>query len=103
MMQRMQDYALVRPEKRLNEWNEQVTEWAAAGTIRAAVSLASGSRSEQNQILRIESTHTGITYDDVRVGDRFSGYEVTYVAEGSRRMKMLWLKRDDAVSEAVEG
>lgn len=99
----MAEYALLRPVKALNAWNEQETRWETVGAIRAAVSLSSGSRNEQNQILRIESTHTGITYDDVRTGDRFGGYEITYVAEGLRGQKMLWLKRDDAASEAVEG
>ncbi len=103
MMQRMREYALMRKSNRLNEWNEQIAEWHEIGTIRAAVSLASGSTKELNQILRIESTHTAVTYDNtVQTGDRFGGYEVLFVNTG-KRMNVLNLKRTDALETAVEG
>lgn len=102
MMQRMRRYALMRRVLKLNDLCEQVASWEAAGTIRAAVSLASGNQSETNQIMRLESTHTAVTYDDVRPGDRFGGYRVQYVADGPR-MRTLYLSRDDPAEEMVEG
>lgn len=94
MMQRMEEYDLLRPVFHENERYEQVAEWRTVDTIRAAVSTATGKVSELNQILRVESTHTAITRDTVQVGDRFGGYQVTYVIPG-RRFSTLYLKRDD--------
>lgn len=102
MMQRMQEYALMRRVNRLNDLCEQIAEWREAGRIRAAVSAASGNIHELNQILRIQSTHTAITRDSVQIGDRFGGFDVTYVVPG-RRFNVLYLKREDAQEEAVEG
>lgn len=102
MMQRMKPYTLERKVNRMNDLCEQVASWETVGTIRAAVSVAGGSRNELNQVLRIDSTHTGVTYDDVRTGDRFGGYRVQYVADGTR-LRTLYLARDDPADEAVEG
>ena len=101
MMQRMEPYTLERKVNRLNDLCEQVASWEAVGTIRAAVSVAGGSRNELNQVLRIDSTHTAVTYDDVRTGDRFGGYRVQYVADGPR-LRTLYLARDERVRQAVE-
>ena len=100
MMQRMEEYDLLRPVFHENERYEQFAEWRTVDTIRAAVSTATGKVSELNQILRIESTHTAITRDTAQVGDRFGGYQVNYVIPG-RRFNVLYLKRDDP-AEAVE-
>lgn len=102
MMQRMQEYALMRKANRLNDLCEQIAEWREAGTIRAAVSTASGNVSELNQILRIQSTHTAVTRDSAQIGDRFGGFCVTYVVQGGR-FNTLYLKREDALETAVEG
>lgn len=102
MMQRMQKYALMRKTNHLNELYEQVPEWNQIGEIEAAVSLASGSQKELNQILRIEATHTAVTYSTlVQTGDRFDKYEVLYVNRGSR-MTVLNLKSDEGET-VVEG
>lgn len=101
MIQRMQKYTLERKSIRMNELNEQIAEWKPAGSIWAAISVANGSVSELNQILRIDSTHTAVTRDSVQTGDRFGGFRVTYVVQG-RRFNTLYLKRDDALETAVE-
>ena len=98
MMQRMESYTLERYTTRLNGLNEQVKAWEPAGTIRAAVSTANGYTSQQNQALRISSTHRAVTPDEVRVGDRFGGYKVDYVIPG-RRYSQLFLTREDALRE----
>ena len=99
MMQRMETYALERYETSLNDWNEQEKQWRVVGQIRAAVSVANGHTANQNQMLRITSTHRGITPDDVRTGDRFGGYKVDYVIPG-RTYSQLFLTREDALHEA---
>ena len=98
MMQRIRSYALERRTERVNDLYEAVRVWEPVGTIRAAVSAAAGSTAELNQIRRIESTHTALTHDDVRVGDRFGGYVVDYVVEGAR-WRQLFLSREDAIFE----
>lgn len=98
MMQRIRSYALERRTERVNDLYEAVSVWKPVGTIRAAVSAAAGSTAELNQIRRIESTHTALTHDDVRVGDRFGGYVVDYVVEGAR-WRQLFLSREDAIFE----
>lgn len=102
MMQKMVTFTLLRKVNTLNEWNEQIAEWKESGKVRVAVSLASGSANTQNQLLRIDSTHVGVTYDDIQVGDRFGGYQVLYVTDLGRK-KYLNLKRDDAAETKVEG
>lgn len=102
MIQKMVKFTLLRKANTLNEWNEQVATWKEHGKVRVAVSLASGSANTLNQLLRIDSTHTGITYDDIQVGDRFGGYQVLYVTDLGRK-KFLNLKRDDAAETVVEG
>lgn len=94
MLQRMQKYALTRPRIVQNGMLEEVKTWEPAGNILAAVSTATGSTVEQNQALRISSTHRGITQNDVRVGDRFGGYVVDYVITGTRYTQLFLTKED---------
>ena len=96
MIQRMQSFDLMRPMIEVNHLGEEVTRYKRAGRIRAAISTATGSTVEQNQALRISSTHRGLTQDDVRVGDRFGGYAVDYVITGTRYTQ-LYLTREDAL------
>lgn len=96
MIQRMQTFTLLKKVSTVNEWNEQVVTWKEAGTVRVAVSRATGSATLTNQILRIDSTHTGVTYDAINVGDRFGGYEVLYVTDLGNKY-FLNLKRETAV------
>lgn len=103
MNARLTEYTLTRAAEAPNAWKERVKSWQEIGTIRAAISTASGSLQTQNDLLRIESTHTAVTWDDVKTGDRFGGFEVTYVIPGGRRrMHQLFLKRVDPPEEAAE-
>lgn len=96
-MQRFEEYTLTRAVVTVNEWAEEVPAWTNAGTIRAAVSTASGSVTEMNELLRIDSTHTALTYDSCQAGDRFGGYRITYIIPGAgRRPHQLFLAREDA-------
>lgn len=94
MLQRMQKYALTRPRIIQNGMLEEVKVWEPAGSILAAVSTATGSTVEQNQALRISSTHRGITQNDVRVGDRFGGFVVDYVITGTRYTQLFLTKEE---------
>ena len=98
----MQDYPLTRLTETLNEWREIVRTWAQVGTIRAAVSVADGRTMEENQLLRISSTHRAVTWrTDVRQGDRFGGYSVDYVIPGTgRRMTQLYLTKEEEADVA---
>lgn len=99
-MQRMEEFTLTRRVDVKNELRERESTWIEVGTIRAAVSVATGSTQEQNQALRVTSTHRGLTPDDVCVGDRFGGYVVDYVIPG-RVYRELLLTREDAVQEGA--
>lgn len=100
MMQRMQEYTLERCTAIKNELLEDVKEWQPVGKIRAAVSVAAGSTQETNQIQRITSTHTAVTQDEVRTGDRFGGYIVDFVTPG-RRYNQLFLTREAEIREGT--
>ncbi len=103
MIARMEQYELMRAAETPNAWKERVKSWQQIGTIKAAISTASGALQTQNELLRIESTHTAVTWDNVKTGDRFGGFEVTYVIPGGRRrMHQLFLKRVDPPEGAVE-
>lgn len=101
MNARLEPYTLLRAEETANGWNEAVKNWQSAGTVKAAVSTAGGALQTQNELLRIESTHTAVTWDAVKTGERLRAsdgavYEVTYVIPGTRRrMAQLFLKRVD--------
>ena len=101
MMQKLRSFTLERRMERVNDLYETVVTWEPAGTIRAAVSVATGSTAEVNQIQRIPSTHTALPHDDVRVGDRFGGYLVDFVMEGPR-WRQLFLSREDALHEDTD-
>lgn len=96
MLQRMESFDLLRPRIDVTEIGEEVKSWEAKGRIEAAVSVVSGRTAEQNQALRISSTHRAITHDDVRTGDKFGGYIVDYAIPG-RRFTQLFLTREDAL------
>ena len=99
MMQKLRSFTLERRVERVNDLYETVVTWEPAGTIHAAVSVATGSAAEVNQIQRIQSTHTALTHDDdVRAGDRFGGYLVDFVIDGTR-WRQLFLSREDALHE----
>lgn len=94
MLQRMQRYALTRPRITKNTYGEEIPVYEAAGSILAAISTATGGTAEQNQALRVNSTHRALTQDDVRTGDRFGGYIVDYVITGTRYTQLLLTKED---------
>ena len=96
MMQRMQEFDLLRPRIVVSDIGEEIRYSDFIGRIRAAVSVAAGSTVEQNQALRINSTHRAITQDDVRTGDRFGGYVVDYAIPG-KRFTQLFLTREAAL------
>lgn len=97
MNARLEPFELTRAAEETNDMREKVRVWQNVGTIRAAISTGGGSLQTQNELLRVESTHTAVTWDSVEIGDRFGGYEVTYVIPGGRRrMHQLFLKRVDA-------
>lgn len=95
MLQRMEIYTLERCTIEKNDLLEGVKVWKEIGKIQAAVSVSTGSTLEQNQLLRISSTHRAITMDNVRAGDRFGGYMVDYAIPG-RIYNQLYLTREDA-------
>lgn len=96
MLQRMQEFDLLRPRIVVSDLGEEIrfSDWV--GRIFAAVSVVSGSTVEQNQALRISSTHRALTCDDVRVGDRFGGYVVDYAIPG-RRFTQLFLTKEESL------
>lgn len=104
MNQRMEYFDILRPETVTNDWNEQVREWKRVKTIRAAVSVGGGGIKEKNELLRVESTHTGLTHADVQPGDRLRPvrggdvYKVTYVLRGPR-YRQLMLAKEAGVHE----
>lgn len=105
MKARLEAYAHWRKAEALNAMREAVVTWQNIGTVRMALSTGGGSLNTQNELLRIDSTHTAATWDAVQVGDRLrepngdgggTGYEVTYIIDGGRRrMHQLFLKRED--------
>lgn len=95
MLQKMEIYTLERCVIEKNELLEDVKVWKEVGKIRAAVSVSTGGTLEQNQLLRISSTHRAITMDNVLAGDRFGGYLVDFVIPG-RIYNQLYLTREDA-------
>lgn len=105
MKARLEAYAHWRKAEALNAMREAVVTWQKIGTVRMALSTGGGSLNTQNELLRIDSTHTAATWDAVQVGDRLreagdaggTGYEVTYIIDGGRRrMHQLFLKREEA-------
>lgn len=96
MLQRMQKYALTRPRITENSYGEEIPVYEQAGDITAAITTITGGTAEQNQALRVNSTHRALTQDDVRTGDRFGGYVVDYVITGTRYTQLL-LSREDAL------
>lgn len=95
MLQRMDIFTLERCTIKKNDLLEDIKVWKEIGKIRAAVSVSTGSTLEQNQLLRISSTHKAVTMDNVQTGDRFGGYLVDYVIPG-RIYNQLYLTREDA-------
>ena len=98
MMQRMQEYTLERCTISKNEHLENIKTWQPVGKILAAISVSAGSTQEINQIQRISSTHTAVTPNEVKTGDRFGGYTVDFVISG-RRYNQLFLTREAALNE----
>lgn len=103
MNQRLECYEHWRRTEAKNRLREIVYTWVQVGTARAAISAGSGNLNVQNELTRLDSTHTAVTWDDVRVGDCLreagsnTGYVVTWAAYGGRRkMHQLYLKREDA-------
>ena len=96
MMQRMQEFDLLRPRIVVSDLGEEISFHDWIGRISAVVSVVSGSTVEQNQALRISSTHRAVTRDDVRVGDRFGGYVVDYAIPG-RRFTQLFLTKEESL------
>lgn len=96
MFQRMESFKLLRPRVTVSEIGEEIKTFDHIGEITAAVSVAAGSTVEQNQALRISSTHRAITQNDVRVGDMFGGYIVDYAIPG-RRYTQLFLTKEESL------
>lgn len=97
---------LYRRAETLNALNEAVEAWQEAGTVRAALSEGGGSLNQLNQLRRVDSTHTAVTWDSVKPGEAIAPegaaevYLVTYAIDGGgRRMNQLFLKREQAEEE----
>lgn len=99
MMQRMQQYTLERCTIEKNDLLENIKTWRPVKKIQAAISVSTGSTQELNQIQRITSTHTAVTPDEVKTGDRFGGYTVDFVITG-RRYNQLFLSGEAALHES---
>ena len=95
----MQQYTLERCTIEKNELLENIKTWRPVKKIQAAISVSTGSAQELNQIQRITSTHTAVTPDEVKTGDRFGGYTVDFVITG-RRYNQLFLSREAALHES---
>ena len=106
MMARLEPLSQWRKAETLNQWTEAVPAWERVGTVRCVISAGTGGGLRQtNDLARIDSTHTAVTWDAVKVGDRLrdvdddgsgTGWEVQYVIGGGRRrMHQLFLKRED--------
>lgn len=94
MLQRMEVFEHLRPEISVNAMGEEVKIFRSVGKVQAAVSAITGSTVEQNQALRISSTHRALTQDDVRTGDKLSGYVVDYVIAGTRYTQLFLSKEE---------
>jgi hypothetical protein len=94
MMQRMQAFDLLRPRVTLSAMGAEVQTFEPAGKIYAAVSAVTGSTVDQNQALRISSTHRALTQNEVRAGDRFGGFVVDYVIAGTRYTQLFLTKEE---------
>ncbi len=103
---RMQALTLYRRAETVNALREKQTSWQEAGTVRCAISEGTGGGlAATNDLMRIDSTHTAVTWDAVQPGERLreagsdgsgTGYEVLKVIDGGRRrMHQLFLKRVD--------
>lgn len=92
MNQRMEKYDLYRPVITINSLREEVKSFRRVGTVHAALSVTTGSTVEQNQVLRVSSTHRGLTQDDVRTGDKLGEYVVDYVITGPRYTQLFLTK-----------
>ena len=105
MLQRMCAFELLRCTVERNALRENVKIWKQVGTIRAALSVATGSTQELNQALRVSSTHRAVTVDTVEVWDRLraadgSTYIVDYIIPGTP-YSQLFLTREDGVGGKV--
>ena len=98
MNQRMDTYERLHPTVTPNSLKENITTWERVGKVRAAVSTANGQTQLLNELWRVESSHTAVTYDKVQLGERLrdarATYEVVFIIPGSwRRMHQLFLKQ----------
>lgn len=103
MMQRMPEYDVLRCTVEQNEYMERVKTWKSVGKIRAALSVATGSKQELNQALRVNSTHRAVTPGSVEVWDRLQApdgatYAVDYIIPGTP-YNQLFLTREDSASD----
>lgn len=100
MMQRMEKLALEHCAITKNELREDVKSWVYAGKIRAAISVATGTTLESNEVLKISSTHRALTPDKkAKIGDRIGGsggFIVDYIIPG-RTYDQLFLTREEAL------
>ena len=111
MNYRLEPCDLYRETQTVNAMKETVTAWSKVGTIRAAISAATGGTVQRvNDLMRVESTHTAVTWDAVQIGDRLrrteedtgsgTGFQVLYIIPGGRRkLNQLFLKRTDDVPD----
>ena len=98
MIQRMETYDRLAPVEEKNELNEKEITWERVGAVRAAISTANGQTQALNELWRVESSHTALTHDAVKVGERLrdarATYEVVFIIPGTwRRMHQLFLKQ----------
>lgn len=114
MNSRLEPYDLHRAAETVNGWQEDVRGWEKVGGIRAAVSAGTGGGLQRvNDLMRIDSTHTAVTWDEVKAGDRLTepggdpetgAWEALYVIPGGRRkMNQVFLRRVEAPEEQEGG
>lgn len=97
MLQSMKSYQLERRTVTRNAWNEDVVSYTPVGDVEVAVSVATGATVTSNEVLKVKSSHRGLTLCDVRVGDRFGGFTVDYVTD-ARQYRLLYLSKEEAVA-----
>ena len=94
MKQWMETFEHMRQEISINAMGEEVKHYRRIGKIQAAVSTITGSTKEQNQALRISSTHRGLTQYDVRTGDKIGDYIVDFVISNTRYTQLYLTKEE---------
>lgn len=107
MIRRMQTYYYQTPagdpDGEPDAIGERDVQYADAGTIDAAITLVTGGRQASNNVLTVNSTHTGVTYTKgvihtrMRLRQGTDVYHINFVNPDHPRMDILYLERVSAI------